>query len=243
MRRQWETTDRIKRDLEDPLQGAMDGLFIRQEAEAIRRLRTMRRTVEPVLTLDTLFSVAEWLLETEVLMRPYLLDAILSGWRTGRARLDLVAFDITSSDPAVIEALEALNIKGKGITRTSAERIAQIVQEALEKGLGVDEVERRLRDEFDSWRAGRSHTIAVTSVTTGFEAGQYAAFRRAGIRATRWLSERDKRVRPTHDVADGQEQPLNSPFTVGRALLLHPGDPTGPANEVIGCRCTLLPLT
>lgn len=249
LRRQWETTDRIRRDLETPLQAAMDDLFTRQEADVLDRLErfrdamTPRRQVQSVLTTDLLFDVAEWIMETDLFLRPFLLESILTGFRTGIIRVNISVSDITSSDPAVIEALEALNIKGKGISRTTAARIAEIVQEALTQGHGVDDVARRISAEFDAFRASRSRTIAVTSVTTGFEAGQYAAFRRAGIRATRWLSERDTRVRPTHDAADTQERPLNAPFQVGRALLLHPGDPTGPAEEVIGCRCTLLPLT
>lgn len=243
LRRQWETTDKIRRDLEGPLHGAVDGLLNDQEADVLRRLYGSTRAVETVLTTDLLFNVSEWLLETEMLMRPFLLDAILTGFRTGQIRVDVILADITSSDPAVLDILMELNAKGKGITSTTARRLSEIVQEALTQGLGVDEVAARIRAEFDDFRASRSRTIAVTNVTAGFEAGQYAAFRRAGIRSTRWLSERDTRVRPTHYAADAQEQPLNSPFQVGRALLLHPGDPTGPADEIIGCRCTLLPLT
>lgn len=243
LRRQWETTDKIRRDLEDPFQAAADDLFRSQEEDVLRRLRGTQRAVETILTTDTLFNVSEWLIETELLFRPYLLDAILTGFRTGQIRVDVILADVTSSDPSVLDVLAVLNEKGKGITRTTAERIAVIVQQALSEGLGVDDVARRIQDEFDSFRASRSRTIAVTNVTAGFEAGQYAAFRRAGIRATRWLSERDLRVRPTHYAADAQEQPLNTPFQVGRALLLHPGDPAGPADEVIGCRCTLIPLT
>lgn len=67
-----------------------------------------------------------------------------------------------------------------------------------------------------------------------------------------WLATHDHRVRPTHgrgredadgnwiDGADGQRVPVGTPFTVGGFELAFPGDPTGPPQEVIQCRCTLL---
>jgi uncharacterized protein with gpF-like domain len=57
-----------------------------------------------------------------------------------------------------------------------------------------------------------------------------------------WLSTVDSRTRPTHVAADQQRTLLTSPFIVGGAQLLFPGDPTGPADEVIQCRCTMLPI-
>lgn len=55
-----------------------------------------------------------------------------------------------------------------------------------------------------------------------------------------WLATDDSRTRPTHNEADQQRVPLDSPFKVGAFELAFPGDPAGPAQEVIQCRCTLL---
>lgn len=52
----------------------------------------------------------------------------------------------------------------------------------------------------------------------------------------------DARTRPTHREADGQRTLLTEPFRVGGAALLFPGDPRGPAQEIIMCRCSLLPV-
>lgn len=57
-----------------------------------------------------------------------------------------------------------------------------------------------------------------------------------------WLSTIDTRTRPTHVAADGQRRPVGVPFDVGGFQLAFPGDPTGPAQEVIQCRCTTLLL-
>lgn len=52
----------------------------------------------------------------------------------------------------------------------------------------------------------------------------------------------DSRTRPSHVLADGQRVGLTEPFIVGGAPLMFPGDPSGPAGEVISCRCTTLLL-
>lgn len=52
-----------------------------------------------------------------------------------------------------------------------------------------------------------------------------------------WISTMDARCRDTHFAADGQRVPMDGTFTVGAAQLKFPGDPDGPPEEVINCRC------
>lgn len=221
----------------------MFDLFERQRLDALARARGTTREVHSVLTADLLFDIATWLETTQDILTPYLLDTIITGFRTGAFRVSLSASDVTSSDPAVIAILEILNNKSRSISYTTSKALAELVQNALEQGWGPDRIAQEITATFEGFKASRARTIAITNATAGFEAGQYASFRRAGIRASRWLSERDGLVRLTHDAADGQEKPIDVPFLVGRSLMLHPGDPAGPAEEVINCRCTLLPLT
>lgn len=55
-----------------------------------------------------------------------------------------------------------------------------------------------------------------------------------------WLATDDSRTRTTHRTSDGQRTPIGQPFTVGGFELRFPGDPSGPPQEVIQCRCTML---
>lgn len=50
-----------------------------------------------------------------------------------------------------------------------------------------------------------------------------------------WLATMDTRTRESHRIADGQPRPLALPFDVGGFPLMFPGDPSGPAGEVIQC--------
>ncbi|WP_229434723.1 phage head morphogenesis protein [Nocardia farcinica] len=58
-----------------------------------------------------------------------------------------------------------------------------------------------------------------------------------------WWCLHDDRTRPTHRAADRQRVPLSARFEVGTASLDRPGDPSGPPDEVMGCRCivTIVP--
>lgn len=52
-----------------------------------------------------------------------------------------------------------------------------------------------------------------------------------------WDSTLDSRTRDSHMRVDGEQKELDEKFSNG---LLYPGDPNGPAAEVINCRCALL---
>lgn len=52
-----------------------------------------------------------------------------------------------------------------------------------------------------------------------------------------WCSTLDGRTRPTHGRVDGEIRELDEKFSNG---LKYPLDPSGPASEVVNCRCTLL---
>lgn len=54
-----------------------------------------------------------------------------------------------------------------------------------------------------------------------------------------WVSERDKRVRKTHDLADGQTIPIDEPFEVGDYQMMYPCDDSlgAGAEEIVNCRC------
>ncbi len=53
-----------------------------------------------------------------------------------------------------------------------------------------------------------------------------------------WRSASDGRVRHTHKALHGQSVPMEGTFqSPSGAMLKHPGDPSAPASETIGCRC------
>ena len=61
------------------------------------------------------------------------------------------------------------------------------------------------------------------------------------VERNEWLSQRDGNVRESHSDADGQVRNLTEPFDIGGYSLSFPGDPSGPAVEVVNCRCFAIP--
>ena len=58
-----------------------------------------------------------------------------------------------------------------------------------------------------------------------------------------WIASFDDRTRSSHSEA-GASDPVdyNQPFMVGGSFMMFPGDPAGPAAEVINCRCSVAPF-
>lgn len=98
-----------------------------------------------------------------------------------------------------------------------------------------------------SWR-GRAMTIARTEALAAYNGGRYASYVAyaksvGGPWEKIWLATHDHRTRFTHTEEGGgdlQRVPLLSPFVIGGAPMLYPGDPEGPPGETINCRCSIL---
>jgi len=67
----------------------------------------------------------------------------------------------------------------------------------------------------------------------------YQAAGARGVRYKRWVTMHDNAVRETHVLADGQTVRIGAPFDVGGYDLRFPGDPVGPPEIWINCRCVM----
>lgn len=64
---------------------------------------------------------------------------------------------------------------------------------------------------------------------------QRAAKKKGADVLKQWDAALDGRTRPSHAAIDGEIREIEESFSNG---LMYPGDPSGPAAEVINCRCT-----
>ena len=115
-----------------------------------------------------------------------------------------------------------------------ADTIRQTRDEAADAGIDPVEVARELRRKV----AKESEVMADTEAQVTLGSVQLDRLKRAGFASAIWATCEDERVRPSH-VECGEQGPvqLGKPFSNG---LLYPGDPAGPASELIGCRCWLV---
>jgi SPP1 gp7 family putative phage head morphogenesis protein len=124
--------------------------------------------------------------------------------------------------------------------RTRSIILRQIVAGERE-GLGVAEIARLIREKTGgSIGKARAAMIARTETHGAANSATFEAANASGIQgAMEWMAHHTDRTRPTHRRADGQRRLEGNPFKVGGATLRYPGDPHGPAREVINCRCAL----
>lgn len=77
-------------------------------------------------------------------------------------------------------------------------------------------------------------TVTVNNAT-------YHGNRAHGGQGMRWVTMRDDSVRETHRAVNGQVAPRDGTFDVGGFDLHYPGEPVGPPEVWINCRCILAP--
>ncbi|GAA4299498.1 phage minor head protein [Nibribacter koreensis] len=138
-------------------------------------------------------------------------------------------------------ALEKAGERIAGITETTLKKVRSVLETAVGEGLSIPNTVKLLKDEFAGINKTRATVIARTEIIGSANAGSTLGARSTGLALNKvWLATRDSRVRSSHIGVDGQTVDLNGKFKVGGAELDHPGDPTGPASEVIQCRCVPL---
>jgi hypothetical protein len=124
------------------------------------------------------------------------------------------------------------------------------VSVAVNLGEGIPKIAARVDNvlsitQSERW-PNRATVIARTESVGALNGGRLDAFKAFAADEgdddleKMWIDTNDSRTRPTHREADGQRVPLGQPFTVGGFKLDRPGDPEGPPQEVISCRCTFL---
>lgn len=132
--------------------------------------------------------------------------------------------------------------QAKNITNTMRVRIGKSIAEWVASGKGEREgikaVAAILRKGLALHIAQR---IARTEAHTAANKGQDEAARESGVDLVKeWGATEDLRTREDHAKADGQIREMDELFDVGDSKLSFPGDPSGPPEQIINCRCVAL---
>lgn len=139
---------------------------------------------------------------------------------------------------------EGLGDRLAGFRRAVADRISRALRIGRERGETPEQLRARVEqlmtlEEWDGQVMTMTRTETMTALNAGAAHGALTEQERTGQPwEKRWQATADARVRHTHATADGQVRPLHDPFEVGGHPLQFPGDPKGPAGEVINCRCS-----
>lgn len=135
---------------------------------------------------------------------------------------------------------EAVRRRIQQVTETTRRQIISAVDSGYRDGSTLPEVASSIRAMIPAIARFRADMIARTETHGAANFGSNEAAKLTGLPLRReWLAAHDERTRDTHAEADGQVVGQDEAFRVGDASLMFPGDPSGPPEEVINCRCTL----
>lgn len=179
-------------------------------------------------------SDQEWMQITEDVSDAYgdaYLDAVINaGAELGVMPTDEDLLSILAEQEAAVEGF-ASQMRGL---------IDLFGEEMLRQNVPLDQIRERLFDAGQSpLNPRKADMFARTATNTAVNAGFESTFKASGLAARSWITQRDDRVRESHEAVDRDVVPAGQPFMVGGFEARFPGDPSLPIGLRINCRCIL----
>lgn len=174
-------------------------------------------------------------------------DAIAGGIPAGVAALVYAAPGVREFQAGYLASVSNRMVRTPD---TLFDRLRVVLDASFREGEGARDRANRLESIIreGEWWEHRAITVARTEAVGAYNAAHLEVAR---LRAEEygeeamekvWSCTLDGRTRDSHFAADGQRAPLDGTFRVGSSRLRFPGDPDGPAEEIINCRCALMEL-
>lgn len=147
--------------------------------------------------------------------------------------------------PRVKELIQERTKSILGCGATVRGQINTALEEGYTQGETTEELMGRMRGVFNWLTKVEAKRIAVTETNVVFNTAGHEAAVGVGVTHHGWLTSGIGNSRPDHLEAEDSYQPGGNPgpipieelFYVGGEALMHPGDSSGSAGEVINCHC------
>jgi HK97 family phage portal protein len=260
---EWKRFDGRVRDEEAAFASSMRGFFAGQKRRILKALDERARTVlhtsgfrggEKKKIEDTVALFFDLQKENDLMKKPA--DRFIRGtyfdFAVSMAQKIDPAFNFSLTDPYAedwIAKKVSKLVRGaneytmESITKEVADAVQEAVAEGFSESETIAQVVDRINAVYEFANETRAERIARTEIIGAANAGSFEAMKKTGVQKKEWLSSRDEKVRETHKAMDGQTAGISEAFlSPSGATLQYPGDPSGPAEEVIQCRCTPLPV-
>lgn len=138
--------------------------------------------------------------------------------------------------------LETATNRITGIGDAVWNQVRTDVAKAIESGASNEQLKAQVQ-EVTRLSEFRADAIARTETNAAYNTGTFEGAEALGDYGPvfkEWSATFGPRTRETHAAASGQIVPFDEPFDVGGADLMYPLDDSGPAEEVVNCRCAML---
>lgn len=188
-------------------------------------------------------EASDWEQEFIDIIMPLLKDIVSSGADDSIEDYGLgIDFDV--SNPNVNKFLKAQAQRfATEVNATTWDDLKASLAEGNDAGESLVSLAARMEQVMGDRIASSAETIARTEVLPAYNKGSHDAWEQSGVVSRKqWLAAIDNRTRDAHAEAHGQTVGLDEAFQVGGESLMFPGDPNGSADNVINCRCTMIPV-
>jgi HK97 family phage portal protein len=234
----WQATDALRMAWEAKVQAVVADVFAAEGERVVRAVRAS--SGEPQHAADVAVSLDAWRKAFELVYRAVMSDfggRVIEGLKAQAGHEHKQVEDWWSAEAEkYVQALVAQKVVG--VTDVTKATLAALIGEGLQNGESMDSIAKRIADTYSTFSTTRSLVIARTETIAASSAGSWHAAKSTGLPVeSEWLATPDSRTRGDHRLADGQRKGLDDHYDVGGYSLKFPGDPAGPAHEVIQCRC------
>ena len=122
------------------------------------------------------------------------------------------------------------------VNQTTEQQLRAAILDSLAAGDAIPAIKKAVERIFGYAEGYRNEMIARTETLSATNYGAQEAIMQSGLKCKKeWVATLDERTRDRHAEMDGEPAELDQPFSNG---LMFPGDPDGPPEEIINCRCT-----
>ncbi|MFA5252736.1 MAG: phage minor head protein, partial [Phycisphaerae bacterium] len=187
-------------------------------------------------------DLIDWTEENDKLfatLKPLWIASLKEGFEAANETFGLgVGFDVMN--PKFLDWVSKYGAeKVKEINDTTKEKLQKTLTEGIADGEGIPKLRNRVIEVMGEAKTSKAIKIARTETHNTVGSGTAETYAAAGVKKKEWITSIDGRERLSHAALNGEVVEMDEPFSNG---LDYPGDPSGDAEEVVNCRCSLLPV-
>lgn len=145
-------------------------------------------------------------------------------------------FNVNGRSQALID--KRVDLFTRSITDTTRKKLKTELADSLANSETITELSKRIENVYTGVSKKWSQVIARTETNTAVQTGHFEGYKQAGVEIKIWVHSAGAMggVREDHQAIDGEERPMDKPFSIG---LMYPNDPSADASETINCLCTI----
>lgn len=218
---------------ESKLLSALKKYFNGQKKRVLEKL-----TASQIKRKDIIDDILSIEVESGVAKKDLLHILMKFAEEAGKDAMELMGSDYNFRMSQRLQGLidSRVDVFTKEITKTTKEQLKRALYSNLSDGGTITDLAKDIERIYGDISRGRAMVIARTETEVAVQSGQFEGYKQSGVEIKIWVAVMDDRTRDSHAEMDGEERPIDMPFSNG---LMFPGDPDGEASEVINCRCTI----